>query len=185
MNDNTIQRTAIRRRDRAMNDDAWISAMLQKTAVASIAVADGGEPYINTNIFYYDSDEHAIYLHTAAQGKLRTAIEHSGRVCLSVFALGRFLPASTALEFSVEYEGVVVFGTATVVTDEAEAFRALDKLLHKYAPHLEPGRDYRPSTSEEIHRTTVYRIAVEEWSGKRKQVDPDFPGAFIYAPARA
>jgi nitroimidazol reductase NimA-like FMN-containing flavoprotein (pyridoxamine 5'-phosphate oxidase superfamily) len=182
MNDNTIQRTAMRRRDRAVNDDAWISAMLRETAVASIAVADEGEPYINTNIFYYDPDEHAIYLHTASQGKLRSAIERSGRVCLSLFALGRFLPASTALEFSVEYEGVVVFGTATIVTDEAEAYRALDNLLHKYAPHLEPERDYRPSTSEEIHRTSVYRIAVEEWSGKRKQVEPDFPGAFIYAP---
>jgi len=57
---------------------------------------------------------------------------------------------------------------------------ALQLLRDKYAPHLRPGRDYSPTTPEERQRTSVYRIAIEEWSGRRKQVEPDFPGAFVY-----
>ena len=51
-------------------------------------------------------------------------------------------------------------------------------LLDKYAPHLKPWVDYRPTTDDELKRTAVYRIDVEAWSGKQKEVPADFPGAF-------
>ena len=35
-------------------------------------------------------------------------------------------------------------------------------------------------SDEELRRTAVYRIRIAEWSGKRKQADPDFPGAYFY-----
>jgi hypothetical protein len=53
-------------------------------------------------------------------------------------------------------------------------------LLRKYAPHLQPGQDYRPVVPEELTRTGVYRIAIDEWSGKKKEVAADFPGAYNY-----
>jgi hypothetical protein len=31
-----------------------------------------------------------------------------------------------------------------------------------------------------VRRTTVYRVDIDEWSGKRKSVAADFPGAFVY-----
>ena len=75
---------------------------------------------------------------------------------------------------------MTVFGTATIVREEEEAAYALQRLLDKYAPHLRPGKDYRPIVAEELARTTVFRIAIEAWSGKKKQVEPDFPGAYRY-----
>ena len=42
-------------------------------------------------------------------------------------------------------------------------------------------RIYRPSTDEELRRTAVYRIDIETWSGKQKEVAEDFPGAFTLA----
>jgi len=54
-------------------------------------------------------------------------------------------------------------------------------LLKKYAPHLAYGEDYRAITPEELKRTAVYRVDIEAWSGKKKEVAPDFPGAFFYA----
>jgi hypothetical protein len=51
-------------------------------------------------------------------------------------------------------------------------------LLDKYAPHLEAGRDYRPTTDDELKRTAVYRVDIESWSGKQKEVEADFPGAY-------
>jgi nitroimidazol reductase NimA-like FMN-containing flavoprotein (pyridoxamine 5'-phosphate oxidase superfamily) len=94
--------------------------------------------------------------------------------------MGRLLPATYALEFSVEYAGVVVFGTASVVSDDAEARHGLQLLLDKYAPHLRSGEHYRPITDEELARTSVYRVQIEKWSGKKKEAPADFPGAFRY-----
>jgi nitroimidazol reductase NimA-like FMN-containing flavoprotein (pyridoxamine 5'-phosphate oxidase superfamily) len=99
--------------------------------------------------------------------------------------MGRLLPASEALEFSVEYASVVVFGRAGIVEDFEEARIALQLLLDKYAPHLKPGQDYRPPIDEEIKRTSVFRIRIDSWSGKKKEVAPDFPGAYHYGGAAA
>jgi nitroimidazol reductase NimA-like FMN-containing flavoprotein (pyridoxamine 5'-phosphate oxidase superfamily) len=135
------------------------------------------------NIFVYDEAANAIYLHTARAGQTRSNVEADERVCFGVSEMGRLLPAPTAMHFSVEYAGVVVFGRARVVEDEVEATHALQQLLDKYAPHLRPGRDYRPIQPEEVAVTSVYRIEIDEWSGKQKVAPPDHPGAYLYGQA--
>jgi nitroimidazol reductase NimA-like FMN-containing flavoprotein (pyridoxamine 5'-phosphate oxidase superfamily) len=175
--------TRVRRHDRAVEDEGWIRDCLRDAPVGVLATVHDGQPFVNSNIFVYDEEAHAIYLHTARTGRTRSNVEGDERVCFSVSTMGRLLPARTALEMSVEYGGVVVFGRAAVVADAGEARRALQQLLDKYFPHLRPGRDYRGITDEELARTSVYRVSVERWSGKRKQAADDFPGAFRYGEA--
>lgn len=174
-----LPRTRVRRSDRAVEDDGWIRAMLHDAAFGHLATVHEGRPFINSNLFIYDEEANALYMHTARRGRTRANVEREEAVCFTVSEMGRLLPAAVALEFSVEYRSVVVFGRAAIVEDEAEATRALQQLLNKYFPHLEPGSDYRPPVPEELKRTTVYRIAIDEWSGKKKEVD-DFSGAFTY-----
>jgi nitroimidazol reductase NimA-like FMN-containing flavoprotein (pyridoxamine 5'-phosphate oxidase superfamily) len=173
----------VRRRDRAVTDDGWIRGLLQRAPFGTLATVRDGQPFVNMNIFVYDEVMHAIYMHTARAGRTRGNVEANQRVCFGVSEMGRLLPAPTALHFSVEYSGVVVFGRAMVVEDDAEGERALQKLLDKYAPHLRPGRDYRPIQPEELAVTSVYRIDIEEWSGKQKVAPADHPGAYLYGHA--
>jgi len=176
-------RAQVRRRDRAVEDEAWIAALLRRAPLANLATVADGQPFINSNLFVYDEARHVIYMHTARYGRTRANVERDERVCLSVSEMGRLLPADEALEFSVEYAGVVVFGRGAVVEDEDEAAHGLQLLLDKYFAHLRPGVDYRPIVAEELARTSVYRIAIEEWSGKRKVAAEDYPGAFHYPAA--
>jgi nitroimidazol reductase NimA-like FMN-containing flavoprotein (pyridoxamine 5'-phosphate oxidase superfamily) len=180
-------RAEVRRRDRAVTDEDWIRDFLKRAMFGTLATVRDGQPFVNMNIFVYDETANALYLHTARAGRTRSNVEADGRVCFSVGEMGRLLPADTAMHFSVEYAGVVVFGRARIVDDEAEAERALQQLLDKYAPHLRPGRDYRPIQPEELAVTSVFRIDIEEWSGKRKVAPADHPGAFLYGqgPAHA
>ena len=94
--------------------------------------------------------------------------------------MGRLLPAMYARNFSVEYSGVIAYGSVEILTDETECGRVLQLLLDKYAPHLRPDLHYRPITPAEIAQTSVYRIRIERWSGKRKVAPPDHPGAFLF-----
>lgn len=173
------ERTKLRRNDRAAEED-WIRGFLHQSAVGVLATTHTGQPFVNSNIFVFDEDRHVIYLHTARTGRTRDNVQGHSRVAFTVFETGRLLPADEALEFSIEYGGVVVFGHAVVVEDPQEAEHGLQLLLDKYAPHLRPGRDYRPITAGEIRRTSVFRLEIETWSGKRKFAEPDFPGAFLY-----
>jgi len=171
-------RVRMRRADRG-KDDAWIKAFLHQAPYGFMAtVGEGGQPFLNSNLFVYDEEAHCIYLHTARTGRTRDNVDAHDKVCFSVAAMGRMLPADEALEFSVEYAGVVVFGTGRVIEDLEEARAGLQMLLDRYAPHLKADRDYRGITLEEMQRTATYRIDIEAWSGKQKAVGPDFPGAY-------
>ena len=169
----------VRRTDRAVEDESWIREFLGRAAIGHLATVHEGQPFINSNLFVYDEAAHAIYMHTARLGRTRSNVEADERACFSVSEMGRILPADEALEFSVEYAGVTVFGKATLI-DGDTAKHALQMLLDKYAPHLKPGEHYRPTTDDELKRTAVFRISVDAWSGKRKVAEPDFPGAFIF-----
>lgn len=171
--------TEVRRADRAIEDTEWTRAFLKRAGYGALATVHNGQPFINTNLFVFDEERHAIYLHTARVGRTRANVDADDRVCFSVSEMGRLLPAEEALEFSVEYAGVTIFGRIQIV-DGDEARHGLQLLLDKYAPHLRPGIHYRPTTDDELARTAVYRIDIESWSAKRKQVEEDFPGAFRY-----
>ena len=173
--------TQIRRTDRAVEDETWMRAFLHSAAVGTLATLHGDQPFVNTNLFVYDEVSHSIILHTARVGRTRANIERHNKVCFSVMELGRLLPAAEALEFSAEYAGLIVFGSMRIVSDESEATAALQLLLDKYAPHLRAGRDYRPPTPEELSRTSVFRISIESWSAKKKEVDEGFAGAYFYS----
>ena len=173
-------RAEVRRRDRA-RDDAWTRSFIQQARHGVLAVVRGEQPFLNSNLFVYDPGRHAVYIHTARTGLTRDNLAEPVPVCFSAFEMGRLLPADEALEFSVEFAGVTAFGTGRVVEDAQEAREALQMLLDKYAPDLRPGRDYRAITAGELKRTSVYRIDIEEWSGKLKIVEDEFPGAF-YVP---
>lgn len=174
------QPTWVRRRDRNVTDEAWIELFLTHASIGTLATVSDGIPFINTNLFTYDSVRDCIYTHTAHAGRTRQNIELEPQTgCFSVMEMGRLLPAKTAREFSVEYAGVTIFGVLSIVNDPQEATQALQALLNKYAPHLRPEEDYRPPVEEELQVTTVIRLDITSWSGKKKEVT-DFEGAFFY-----
>ena len=158
--------TVIRRADRAITDDAEIADLLCQADICRIATSFNDQPFISANTFWYDGER--IFFHTATEGRTLTNVQYNPRVCLEVDWRGRWLPAKTALAFSVEYTGVVVFGRARLLEDAAEKERALQGLLDKYFPDLKPGVDYRPITAEELEVTAVFAVDIETWSGKRK-----------------
>ena len=168
-----------RRRDRS-HDPEWIAEYLRRSPWGVLALAmPEGPPHVNANLFVYQDDPDRIYLHSARTGALPSALEGPEGVpgSFTTSEMGRLLPADQALEFSVEYSGLVASGTVRTVHDEAEAETALQALLDKYAPHLRPGEHYRPITADEMTRTAVFRLDVEGWSGKEKSVG-EHPGSF-------
>lgn len=166
-----------RRRDRGQ-DDAWTRNLLVQAPWGVLATVHGGRPFLNSNIFVYEEAGHRIYLHTARTGRTPENVAEGGAATFTAAVMGRMLPAETALEFSVEYAAAVVFGTIRPAADEEEKRHGLELIMRKYAPHLEPGRHYRPITGAELSRTAVHSLEIEAWSGKQKVVAPDFPGAY-------
>lgn len=153
----------VRRRDRAVEDDAWIKDFLANAGYGTVATATDGQPFMNPVVFAYDEGSHAIYLHTGTEGRILANIRADDRVCFCAAEMGALRPAPTAIGLGVEYKSVIVFGRARVLDDRTQAIDALKLIVRKYFPD-EDGR--LGITDAMLDRTAVYRIEIDSWSAK-------------------
>ncbi len=162
--------TDVRRQDRAVTDDAWIGNFLQRASVIVVGFTDGDQPFVKPTLFAYDPERRAIWFHATEFGRTTDLLRAHPQAAATAFEMGRLLPADRAMDFSVEYASVIVYGRVAIVEDEAEATRGLQLLLDKYFPQLKPGQDYTPILPEELKITAVFRLDISEWVGKQKKV---------------
>jgi uncharacterized protein len=155
------------RRKELAQDDQWIKEFLARASIGHIATRWDEQPFITPTTFWYDAARHEIYFHSNVVDRIRANSEHHDRVCFEASDFGELLPSNVALEFSIQFESVIVFGSIRVLEAATEKREALSGLLQKYFPQMTSGKEYRPITDEELKRTAVYAISIESWSGKR------------------
>jgi nitroimidazol reductase NimA-like FMN-containing flavoprotein (pyridoxamine 5'-phosphate oxidase superfamily) len=163
--------TAFQRRPHLTKDYDWIRAFLKEAKIGHIASSVDGQSFINPTTFWLDEENHQIMFHSNIAGRIRSNIESNPKVSLEASELGKLLPSNVALEFSLQFRSVVVFGTAHVVTDPAEARRLLYGLISKYFPNMTAGKEYREITDKELRATSIYALKIESWSGKENWAD--------------
>lgn len=163
--------TAYQRLPEYKQDDDWICTFLRTAQVGHIASSLNGQPFLTPSLFWFDEENHQIVFHSNVTGRVRSNLENNPKVCFEASEMGRLLPSNVALEFSVQYRSVIVFGTVRLVTDSDEARKGLYGLIQKYFPTMRAGEEYREITDKELKRTSVYAIQIEEWSGKENWKD--------------
>jgi nitroimidazol reductase NimA-like FMN-containing flavoprotein (pyridoxamine 5'-phosphate oxidase superfamily) len=162
---------AFRRLPEYQRGDEWIRAFLREAKVGHVASARDGQPFLNPSTFWFDEANHQIVFHSNVAGRIRSNIENNPRVAVEVSELGKLLPSNVALEFSLQFRSVTVFGNARLVSDPVEARRVMYGLIHKYFPAMTAGKEFREITDQELKRTSIYAIRIEEWSGKENWKD--------------
>ncbi len=163
--------TAYQRLPEYKREEDWIRSFLREAKVGHIAMVWQDQPFITPSMFWYDENNARIIFHSNIAGRVRANLERNPKVCLEASEMGKFLPSNVALEFSVQYRSVMVFGAARVITDLQEARAALYGLIKKYFPTMTAGKEYREITDKELRATSVYEIKIESWSGKENWKD--------------
>lgn len=172
--------TTPRRKDRWVRDQDWMRSMMQYSLFCTIATVSDGRAFMRPSAFYYDADDHAVYIHGAHQGRSFENTEENNKVTVCVYDIGAMRVHERAFEFLQEHAGVIAFGTASKVTDNAKKHFVMGRTFAKHAPHLTEGVDFQPANQNEIDETTVIRIDIEEWSGKLKWTDEPNRPRFRY-----
>ena len=157
---------AFQRRPHLTRDDDWIRAFLKEVKVGHIATSLDGQPFVNPTTFWYDEENHQVVFHSNVAGRVRSNIESNPQVSLEASELGRLLPSNVALEFSLQFRSVVIFGVARLISDPVEARRLLYGLIGKYFPKMRAGKEFREITDKELRATSIYALKIESWSGK-------------------
>ena len=131
----------MRRADRAVTDPARISDILSRAEVGHLGLVDDEGVYVVPLSFTHevrDGGRITVYVHGAPVGRKMAALtaRPDARVCFQA----EVRLATTGLDspgvdgLSVAYESVIGWGTARIVEDAGEAFRAGRAIVEKYAP---------------------------------------------------
>ncbi len=143
--------------------DADAHAMLasQDWGVLSV-VGNDGIPYgVPVNYGFLDGK---IYIHhtNAADSLLSTLLTQNTNVCFTV--VGRHEVDEPIL--STHYDSVIVFGTAAVVTNEAEKVDAMMKMMTSLAPSMLPNI---PSHCQTSRNYLMIVISPSSITGKQRK----------------
>lgn len=153
--------TEMRRKDREMSAEfAW--DVVDRCEYAFLAMtAEDGSPYgLPVTIVRNGS---VVYFHSAMEGRKVNCLRQHPRVCLTCVG-------NTQVQqdrFTTLYESAVAFGTAAEVTEDAEKIEALRILCQRHTPGNMANFDEAIAAS--LGRTGIWKITVEEISGKAKR----------------
>lgn len=153
--------TEMRRKDRQMPEEfAW--EVVDKCEYAFLGMtAEDGSPYgLPVTIA---RGGRAIYFHSALEGRKAECLRRSPKVCLSCVGETQVPPG----KFTTLFESAVAFGRAEEVTEDDEKIHALQLLCQRHTP--DNMADFPRAVAKSLGRTGVWRITVEEITGKAKR----------------
>src|SRR5215470_14453680 len=175
------ERTRLRRHaERGKTEHADLLAVLDAGMICHLGVVVGGVPLVLPTAYGRIGD--TLYLHGSSANRSIHAAD--GReICVTVTHVDGLVCARAAFTHSVNYRSAVVFGTARIVTDEAERLAGLRAVTEQ----LIPGRwdAVRAPTRKELAATSVLAIPLAEASVKVRtgppKDEPEDLGAGIWA----
>ena len=163
-------RSEVRRKpERANYDRVAAEAILDEAIVCHLGFADAtGQPVVIPTTFGRDRD--VLYVHGSPASRMLRSLATGVPVCLTVTLVDGIVLAKSAFHHSLNYRSVVVFGTATPVTDLDAKRRALDL----FVDHIVPGRaaEARPPSETELKGTLVLELPLTEASVKVRTGGP-------------
>jgi uncharacterized protein len=143
--------------ERGSRDRGLIEEILDSGVLCHLGVVHDDRPVVIPTLYARDGDR--IILHGSAAARSLRAASDGLPVCVTVTLLDGLVLAPTAFNHSANYRSVVVHGTATLVTDEAEKLRAVEVLTE----HLTPGRwaQLPQTTTKELRATAVLTLPLD------------------------
>ncbi|MBN2247579.1 MAG: pyridoxamine 5'-phosphate oxidase family protein [Coriobacteriia bacterium] len=146
----------MRREDHRM-PEGECDALLRRAEVLRLGLIEGGEPYVVPVNFGYDGGR--IYVHGPREGRRIAAVTGGARVCFEVDE-GEIVPADRPCGYTSRFRSVIGYGTARLLSDDAEKRHGLDVIMRHYGGS---GAGIPP---EKCAITSVLEIAVDSIDGK-------------------
>ena len=155
--------------DREVFDRDAVNALLDNQYVAHVGFIDPdiNLPFVIPMGFARDNDR--ILIHGSTGSRMMMAIATGIDICVTVTQLNAIVVARSAFNSSMNYESVMIFGKARVLT-AGEKDQALEAITEKLVPGLwEYGR---PLTAKESAATMIVELSLERFSAKSRSGDP-------------
>ena len=156
-------KTRVRRLpEKASYDRDVIYAVIDEAPLCHVAAIVKDSAMVIPTLHAREGD--TIYLHGSPSNVVMKAVVASGEACISVTLYDGLRLARSGFESSIAYRSVVVFGAASLVSDDVEKARVLDVFVDAVLP----GRasEVRAMSDAERRLTMVVAVRIDEASAK-------------------
>ena len=152
----------MRRTDKEITERALLAHILHQAQVCRLGLALDNTPYVLPVAFGYDG--HALYFHTASEGRKLTFLTANPQVCFEVEHGVEVRPhESNPCKWTVSFQSVIGYGTVIELTTATEKIEGLNHIMRHYS-----GRAW-PLSAQDIEATRVWRLAIERLTGKQSK----------------
>ena len=160
--------------ERAVPDES--AEILRNGLVAHVGFIEDGLPYVIPLSYHYDDrNPERIYLHGSIRSRAMELLATGSAVCVTVTLTDGLVYSRKAMNHSMNYRSVVLFGTARELTDHDEKFALFDQMVQRYFPDRILERDYNPLPTADLGVTALVEVQIEEWNAKARRGGPTGP----------
>ena len=139
---------------------------LQQGNIGRLATCNlEGQPYITPLHYIYYNEK--LYFHCANEGQKLINIAANRKICFEVSHAEKTIFGTKACSCATRYTSVLVFGTAGIVSDNAEKATVLNQLV----AHISGDSAYANVTEELAAACSVIAVDIVSISGK-ENIDP-------------
>jgi nitroimidazol reductase NimA-like FMN-containing flavoprotein (pyridoxamine 5'-phosphate oxidase superfamily) len=164
-----MNRTTVRRKkERGSYDRDTIDAILDEGFICHAACHVDGTVWMIPTAYGRDGDR--LLLHGAAGNHVLKAAARGAELTVTVTLVDGLVLARSTFHHSINYRSVVIYGTATEITESQEKSDALATIVD----HILPGRTTtaRAATDSEMKQTRVVSLPIDEASAKIRTGGP-------------
>ena len=153
----------MRRDDRSITDNVQLEAIIRKSDVCRIALADNNIPYIVTLNFGYSGGDHpCLYFHCAPEGRKVDMIKKNNYVCFQMDNDHEITQGEKGCDWGMKFSSVVGYGRISFVKEKDQKIKALDCLMSQYSE-----RSDFLYEDKNLDRILILKLDIEEISGKK------------------
>ncbi len=152
----------MRRREKAVTEQAALEQILWQGKVCQLAIADLPTPYmVPLNYGYRDG---VLYFHSGPEGHKIELLRRNPQASFSVVIDLGIVEAEAACNWGVRFRSVLGYGQVEFIEDPVAKRAALQLLMAQYAD----GKFEFPPAA--VDGTTLFKLVIEEMSGKQSRV---------------
>ena len=138
-------------------------------------VADG-QPFVVPLTYHYDPrTPDILYLHGAVRSRAIDRLASGEPVCVTVTLTDGLVYSRKAMNHSMNYRSVVLFGKAREITQESQKAALFDQMVRRYFPGRTVDQDYHAPPSQDLGATALVEITLEEGNAKARRGNPTGP----------
>lgn len=149
----------MRKADREITDPAELEQWLKQASVVHLGLWDGEQVYVVP--LNYGYRDHALYLHSALEGRKIDILKANPRVCFSITVDQQVVVGEQACGWSTRFCSLFGYGSASFLEGREAKLEGLNALMAQFT-------DEPPQYDEgALAKTAVIRVEITELTGKR------------------